>query len=297
MTILVTGASGLIGSNLYRRLAEDGRYVIGLVHEILPRNMSSVARSSLTDYDRLDTIISTYKPDTVFHFAAHLPSTANPDYIRVNVIGTNNLLDSCCHNQVKNFIYASSMSVYSTPPEYLPVDEMHPMQPADIYGKTKLIGELLCGCHAQAMKIVTIRFSGVFGSGDNSRVAYRFMWASLSGKPILVDGDGSQSSDFTYVDDAVQGAILALENGKPGEVYNIGSGRETSVLELANLIAGLGDANGEKAEVRFSGRPATRPFRFVTDIGKARRELGYEPGGLVDGLKKYREKLIVEGCL
>ena len=297
MTILVTGASGLIGSNLYRKLIEDGIPVIGLVHETLPRNMSSVARSSLTDYDRLDAIISTYKPDTVFHFAAHLPSTANLDYIRVNVIGTNNLLDSCCHNQVKNFIYASSMSVYSTPPEYLPVDEMHPTQPADVYGKTKLIGELLCGCYSQFMKIVTIRFSGVFGTGDRSRVTYRFMRASLSGKPVLVDGDGSQSSDFTYADDAVQGAILALEKGKPGEVYNIGSDRETSVLELANLIAGLGDVNGEKAEVRFSGRPATRPFKFVLDIGKARKELGYKPSSLVDGLKKYREKLLAEGCL
>jgi UDP-glucose 4-epimerase len=114
------------------------------------------------------------------------------------------------------------------------------------------------------------------------------MQSVLSGLPILVDGDGGQSSDFIYVDDAVRGVVLALEKGKSGEVYNIGSGKETSVLELANLIAGLGSP---PVDVKLSGKPATRPFRFVADISKARRELGYEPSCLADGLRKYREEL------
>jgi len=224
----------------------------------------------------------------VFHFAAHLPSTPNPDFIGVNVIGTNNLLDACYRNGVKNFIYASSMSVYSTPPEYLPVDESHPTQSDDTYGKTKLIGEILCECYSRVIRTIVIRFSSVFGPGDNARVTYYFMKSAVSDHAIHVDGDGSQSSDFIYVDDAVRGAMLAMEKGKSGEVYNIGSGRETSVLELANLVAGLGE---DKVDVKLSGKPAIRPFRFAADIGKARRELGYSPSGLVDGLRKYREEM------
>ena len=187
------------------------------------------------------------------------------------------------------FIYASSMSVYSTPPEYLPVAEKHPTRPDDVYGKTKLIGELLCGCYAKVMRTVAVRFSSVFGLGDNSRVAYYFMKSAVSGQAIQVDGDGSQSSDFIYVDDAVRGTVLALGKGKSGEVYNIGSGQETSVFELAYHINRLfSPAPG----VVLSGRPATRPFRFVADIGKARRELGYKPSGLVEGLRRYREEIV-----
>lgn len=295
MTILITGASGLIGSHLCKRLAENGADVVGLVHNRLNPSLNDLPEAhfdmeccSILDYDALDSLVWAYHPDTVFHFAAHLPSTAHPDFIKVNVLGTNNLLDTCYRKGVKNFIYASSMSVYSTPPAHLPVDEEHPTRPGDTYGRTKLIGELLCECYSRMMKTVVVRFSSVFGPGDNSRVAYHFMQTALSGQAIRVDGDGSQSSDFVYVNDAVEGAILALDKGKSGEVYNIGSGQETSVLELANMIAGLGSP---PVEVKLSGKPATRPFRFAADIGKARRELGYSPNDLVDGLRKYREEM------
>jgi len=290
MTILVTGASGLIGSHLCHKLAEEGRDVVGLVHShlISVRPNLRVDVCDMVDHDDVSTRLALYKPDTVFHFAAHLPSTPNPDFVKVNVIGTSNLLDVCSRKGVKNFIYASSMSVYSAPPGYLPIDEKHPTRPDDVYGKTKLIGELLCECYSQVMRIITIRFSSVFGPGDNARVAYYFMQSAISGQPIQVDGDGSQSSDFIYVDDAVRGAILALEEGESGEVYNIGSGQETSVLELANLVAGLGSPS---VEVKLSGKPATRPFRFVADISKAKTELGYSPSSLVEGLREYRDKI------
>jgi nucleoside-diphosphate-sugar epimerase len=281
MTTLITGSAGLIGSRLHRRLAEDAE-VIGLTHQ----------ECDICDYDAVLHSIKLYRPGTVFHLAAHLPSTPDPDFIKVNVTGTSNLLEACYQNGVKNFIYASSMSVYSAPPEYLPVNEAHPAKATDLYGKTKFIGELLCGRYSGMMKTVIVRFSSVFGLGDNSRVACRFMQSAVSGQAIQVDGDGSPSSDFIYVDDATRGVILAMERGKSGEVYNIGSGKETSVLELANLIAELGEPN---VEVRLSGKPATRPFRFVADIGKARKELGYCPGDLADGLRRYRKEMIYDG--
>ncbi len=284
MITLITGSTGLIGSHLHRRLAEDDAEVIGLTHQ----------ECDICDYDTVLRCIKLYHPDTVFHLAAHLPSTPDPDFIKVNVTGTSNLLEACYQNSVRNFIYASSMSVYSAPPEYLPVDEAHPAKAGDLYGKTKFIGELLCGHYSGLMKTVIVRFSSVFGIGDSSRVVYRFMQSALSGQTIQVDGDGSPSSDFIYVDDAVRGAVLAMERGKSGEVYNIGSGRETSLLELAGMIAGLEleDEKDEKVEVKLSGKPATRPFRFAADISKAIRELGYCPGDLVGGLRKYREEIV-----
>jgi len=299
LTILITGASGLIGSHLCKKLAENGANVIALTHQTenpvlssVPQGDIEIAKCDICGYDNLSLMFDYYQPDSVFHFAAHLPSTPNPDFIKVNVIGTTNLLDICYRKGVKNFVHASSMSVYSTPPVRLPVDEEHPTRPDDNYGRTKLIGELLCECYSRVIRTVVVRFSSMFGLGDNSRVAYHFMRSALSGQAIQVDGDGSQSSDFIYVDNAVQGVMLAMEKGRSGEVYNIGSGQETSVLELANLIARLVEPN---VEVKLSGKPATRPFRFAADIGKARSELGHSPSSPVDGLRKYREEIMTNG--
>lgn len=286
MTILVTGASGLIGSRLCQRLARDGYQVVGLCHShlISVQDNLLVDVCDITDPIDVNTMFHLYHPDTVFHCAAHLPSTPNPEFIKVNVLGTANLLDACYRNQVKDFIYASSMSVYSAPPEYLPVDENYSTDCGDLYGKTKRIGELLCRCYERAMNVPIVRLSSVFGVGDNSRVAYHFMKSALSGMAIRVDSDGSASSDFIYVDDAVEGMILAWKRGKSGEIYNIGSGKETTILELAYHINRLFNP---VPGVTLSGKEATRPFRFVADIGKARRELGYELSSLEQGLQKY----------
>ena len=296
MTILVTGASGLIGSRLCKRLVEDGLEVVGLVHKTVSPTLSSIPQSNFTiekcdirDCKSVKSIIRKHLPETVFHLAAHLPHTSNPDFVKVNAVGTINLLDACYANCVSNFVYASSMSVYSTPPSYLPVNEAHPTQPDNTYGRCKLIGELLCECLSRVLRTVVIRYSSVFGAGDNSRAAYHFMKAALEGKSIPVDGDGSQSSDFIYVDDAVTGTLLALDKGKSGQVYNIGSGKETSVLELAYHVNHL---TKPAPGVVLSGKPVARPFRFIADIGKARSELGYSPSSLVDGLRKYREEMM-----
>jgi UDP-glucose 4-epimerase len=209
------------------------------------------------------------------------------DYIDTNIRGTTNLVNAILRSGVEKFIYASSMSVYSSPPLYLPIDEDHPTRLNTMYGASKLVGEWLCRCLSDRMCSIILRFVSVYGVGDTVRVAGLFMQAALSGKPLLVQGDGTQSSDFIYVDDAVQGLLCARARGATG-AYNIGSGRETSIKDLARTVIQVTDS---KSCIEFSGK-TNKPYRFVSDVSRAKRELGYSPEySLVEGLRKYKEEM------
>ena len=288
MPILVTGASGLLGRHLCARLLRDGYDVVGLVHreplhlENRESSHFTPCRGDITDVSSLDGIFRSRDIEGVFHLAATLPYDRDPQYYKVNVMGSRNVLNVCATPQVKFFVFASSMSVYGRP-EYLPVDEEHPTNPSNGYGQSKLDTEQEIPLYGISYTI--LRYSGMYGLGQkNGRAVRNFVEQAMRGEPITVDGDGGQSSDFVYVDDAVEGTMLAL--GKQG-VFNIGSGQETSLLELARMVV---EITGSKSEIVVGGDPVDRPFRFVSDIGKARRELGYCPGDLVEGLREYIEE-------
>lgn len=224
--------------------------------------------------------------EAVIHTAAHVPYTPDKDYEGVNVGGTAKLLTACNAACVSVFVFASSISVYSCPPAYLPVDEVHPTRSDGGYSASKITGEKMCmssyGIEKHGIeRVVIVRYSGVFGSGGAHRVISKFTQAALSGEPITVDGDGEQSGDFVYADDAAEGALLALKSGNG--IYNIGSGQETKLVDLAKTIREL---SGSQSEIVLSGA-TERPFRFYTDIGKANRELGYSPRDLRDRIKEY----------
>jgi len=224
----------------------------------------------------------------VFHLAAQLPSDGgleNPFvYFETNARGTLNLLNAAYLNGVEKFIYASSMSVYSEPPQYLPVDESHPTQPSTMYSVAKLVGELCCNLYSKVMNIVVLRYSGAYGRGERpSDAMLTFINQALSNKPITIHGDGTQASDFVYIDDVIQGTLLAWENNQPG-VYNIGSGQETSVRELAERII---DITNSKSEAALTDKDTERPFKFFLDITKAQKVLGYSPRLLNEGLRIY----------
>ncbi|MFC1964610.1 NAD-dependent epimerase/dehydratase family protein, partial [Chloroflexota bacterium] len=209
----------------------------------------------------------------------------------INAEGTLNVLNAAYLNNVDKFIYSSSMSVYSEPPRHLPVDECHPVQPSTIYGVAKLAGELYCNVYCKAMDIVVLRYSGAYGKGEReSNAVHTFISQALENKPITIHGDGSQTSDFIYIDDAVQGTLLALENDKPG-IYNIGSGEELSVHELAERIINL---TNSKSKIILTNYDSERPFRFVLDITKAREAFDYSPRSLDEGLGIYMKEFYVE---
>ena len=213
-----------------------------------------------------------------------MPYTLDNDLVGVNIHGTLYLLNTACENDVEEFIYASSMGVYSAPPSYLPVDEVHPVKPSTEYGTTKLAGEMSCETYAELMRVTILRYAGVYGtSSEKSRAVNNFIRRALSNQPLVVNGDGSQSSDFVYVDDVVEGTLMAWKKQALG-VYNIGSGQDVTLKELASLII---EITNSKSKIISNKVEVDRPFRFFLDIEKAKGDLGYSPHSLRDGISCY----------
>lgn len=290
--ILVTGVTGFIGSHLCKRLVNDGNQVIGISHSGNTRRIESIKDrmticiGDIRNPDFINDILKQNKIKTVFHLAAQVPyCTDDKDFVGINVDGTLNIVKASIANKVERFIHASTMSIYTTPPEYMPVDELHPTAPRDIYGITKLAGEL-CLKYVP-MKVTILRFAGTYGEFCDNRAVDIFVRSALSNQPIKIDGDGLQSSDFTHIDDIVDGIILAWQRGKE-TVYNIGSGQETRIKDLADTIIKLTDS---KSRMEYVSNNIERPFRFSIDISKACKELGYKPRTLKEGLKKYIESV------
>jgi UDP-glucose 4-epimerase len=292
MNILVTGATGLVGSHLCRKLISEGHYVVGLTHSRINPLIDSLLKFPNFkvcggDIGWKDTVLSIVKNNnikTIFHTAATMPYSPEKNFIGINVCGTLNLLEAAQLSRVKEFVYASSMSIYSEPPEYLPVDEQHPAQPPTIYGITKLAGELSCKSYQEFMAIILLRYAGIYGIGmDETRAIPKFIGCALRGQPIAIFGKGEQSNDFTYVEDAVEGTYLAW-NKKESNTYNISSGQETSIISLAQKIIEL---TNSKSQIAFSDGKVDRPFRFVLDITKAKKKLGYTPHNVSNGLGMY----------
>jgi len=138
------------------------------------------------------------------------------------------------------------------------------------------------------MNIVMLRYSGAYGRGEReSNAIPTFSNQALDNRPVTIDGDGTQTSDFVYIDDVIQGTLLAWEKNKPG-VYNIGSGEELSVRELAERIINISNS---KSEVALSGKATERPFAFFLDVTKSQEALGYSPRSLDEGLHAYLREL------
>ena len=299
MTILITGASGMIGTHLCTRLVTEEYEVVALLRsvnsqlDILENNHRNfrIAYSDIRDRQTLFATINSINPDTVFHLAAScLPCHNDYDFNTTNIDGTVNLTGAllCCQHTLCDFILASTASVYSIPTTHLPVDEQHPTQPDRAYGVSKLMSERICHINMDSVtRVPVLRLASVFGIGDSTRVAGLFMKAAVTGEPLLVQGDGEQSSDFIYVDDAVQGLITAWRNrtGDTG-TFNIGSGYPTKIIDLAKYIISVTES---KSDIVLSGE-SNRPFPFWLDVTKARQELGYSPRSLLDSLEKYRER-------
>ncbi|RLI78675.1 epimerase [Archaeoglobales archaeon] len=291
MKVLVTGASGQIGSYVLENFA-DKFETLGVDLNPCPvRELRDlVIQGDLRDYGFVQRIAKDV--DAVVHLAAQVSvenSWNDPVYdAENNIIATINLLKACA--EASKFIYTSSAAVYGNP-MYVPIDEEHPKNPISPYGVSKLAGENYCKVFSNKLHTVIIRPFNVFSARmdpDNpySGVIARFVSRVKKGLPPVIFGDGKQTRDFVYVNDVVDFIEIALKKGENGKVYNIGTGRETSILELAESVLEIAGINAKP--VFDKPRPGDIR-RSCADISKA-RELGFKPKtNLVKNLEEVFE--------
>lgn len=251
---LVTGGAGFIGSHLVGRLMEDDFEVVVL------DNLFTGSLNNIREYfgsphlhlirgdirKKTDVRKAVKDVDYVFHLAAIANidlSLKKPKLVNdVNVNGTLNLLEECLNSNVEKFIFASSCAVYGEP-AYIPIDENHPVNPLSPYGASKAAAEHYCKVFysAYGLKTVILRLFNVYGPRQERSpycgVIAKFINVLRNGKAPIIFGDGEQTRDFIYISDVVSALMLALKNKScSGMIFNIGSGLETSINEVADKL-------------------------------------------------------------
>ena len=310
MKCLVTGCAGFIGSHLIDKLLEQGYKVIGidcftdyypreikeaninlsLKKKALPKKYHKNAKFELIEEDILN--MNEYpEVDYVFHEAAQAGVRASwgksfEIYTRNNIDATQKLLEFYKDREIKKFVYASSSSVYGD--AELPMKEDSLLKPVSPYGVTKLAGENLCYLYYKnyGVPVISLRYFTVYGPRQRPDMAiHKFVKAILEEDEITIFGDGTQTRDFTFVDDAVEANILAAESDSVGEVFNIGGGSRISVNELIKKIGGITE---KKANMKYIEKQKGDVRDTWADVSKARKELGWMPKVKIEeGLKRF----------
>ncbi len=305
--ILVTGAAGFIGSHLSERLVSEKAVVTGLDNfdnfysrDVKEANISSLlsgrnfnfVEGDIRDAACVGSVVQNQKPDMIVHLAAKAgvrPSIEDPvGYQDVNINGTIVLLEAAKKFGVKNFIFASSSSIYGNNKK-VPFAETDNVDfPISPYAATKKAGELICHTYSHLYKInmMCLRFFTVYGPRQRPDLAiHKFTSLIESGKSIPVYGDGSMKRDFTYIDDIIDGVIGAMRNCNGYEIYNLGESRP---VRLDVLISEIEDALGKKAIINRLPMQPGDVLQTYADVTKAKAKLGYEPRTeLKTGLKEF----------
>jgi UDP-glucuronate 4-epimerase len=310
-TILVTGGAGFIGSHLCEKLLREGHAVICLdnfdnyydpnlkirnVEEIGKKypGLFTVTTGDIRNRNHLTEIFEENRIDAVFHLAARAgvrPSIADPLlYEDVNLKGTVTLLEVCKTFGMKDFILASSSSVYGEN-QRAPFSETDlDLQPISPYGVTKRAGELLCYSyhHLYGMNIACLRIFTAYGPRQRPEMAiHKFTSLMDQGKEVPMYGDGSSKRDYTYIDDLVDGMMAVLQRHKGYEIYNLGESQTTSLKELIGMIE---STLGKKAKIKvMEPQPGDVSITYA-DISKAKRLLNYQPKvKMEEGIKRFVE--------
>ncbi len=290
MRILVTGVAGFVGSHVAERLLADGHEVVGLdgftdyyARPIKERNLSAVLGRPGFTFHELDLRRDPLTPavdgvEAVIHEAAMpgLPRSWQDveAYLDCNVLGVARLLEACRDAGVGRFLHASTSSVYGLEAVG---DESMPLRPISPYGVTKLAAEHLILAHVATFGFpaVIVRYFSIFGPRQRPDMAYhKFIEAMLDGRPITIFGDGEQTRSNTFITDAVDGTVRALEGGRIGEIYNIGGGESLTVNEaVATIAEGVGV---EPVIERRDAQPGDQR-RTGAITARAEATFGYRP--------------------
>jgi len=297
---LVTGGAGFIGSHIVDRLVQDGNQVIvvdnfcsGKQENLNPK--AKVFNLDISDSANKEKITSLMSDCAgVFHLAALArvqPSIEDPvAFNKANVDGTLNILICAKNAGIKRVVYSASSSAYGEACIF-PTPENHPTDPLSPYGLQKLIGEQYCKVfyHCYGLETVSLRYFNIYGERQSLNGAYCLVMGifanqRINNNPLTIVGDGEQRRDFTYVGDAVEANILAMnsKNVGSGESINIGNGNNRSVNEIADLIGG--------DKIYLEKR--LEPQKTLADNSKAKKLLNWEPTTLVeDWIPKYKKQL------
>jgi UDP-glucose 4-epimerase len=305
MKVLVTGGAGFVGSELVRQLYTRGAEVIVLDSLIngrrenlagLPGDHVRLEVGDIRDESRLAALMPGV--DIVYHLAClclrhslHSPLENH----EVNATGTLKVVIAARDAAVKRFVYVSTGEVYGMP-RSMPITEEHPNAPTNSYGAAKLAGEAYARAFhtTYGFPAVVIRMFNNYGprchhEGDCGEVIPRFLLRCMAGQPMVVFGDGTQTRDFNYVEDMARGVLLAgLVDGAVGKTFNLGSGEETSINDLAREVAAI--VGAPRAQVVHDAPRPADIMRLRADSTLAQKVLGFEPKvSLREGLTRLRD--------
>ncbi len=291
--ILVTGGAGFIGSHLVDMMVEEG-YKVSVIDDLYTGRIENLqshvangtvkfSRGDIRDRHLAGRLVK--EADAVVHLAAvaSVPYSVKEPILTndVNVNGTLNLLELSVKAKVKKFIFVSSCAVYGEP-KYLPIDEKHPIEPLSPYAASKAAAEHYCRafCSAYGLGTSIMRLFNVYGSRQReddsySGVVTSFIRNLANRRPLIIYGDGDQTRDFVHVKDACDAILSALKSDKSyGFTFNVASGKETSINELARLLIRV---SGKEAKVIHKSPRSGDLRKSYASISTAKKVLAFHP--------------------
>ena len=298
MKILVTGGAGFIGSHVVDTYLSNGHEVIVVDDLSTGRRSNLNPAAAFYQVDirspQMGEIFEKERPDYVNHHAAQMDvrrSVENPVFdADVNVLGSIKLIELAKNFGVKRFVYISTGGAVYGEPEYLPCDELHPVNPICPYGASKHTVEHYLYMYADlyGLDYVVLRYPNVYGPrqdphGEAGVVAI-FTGQMLKGEKVIINGDGEQQRDFVYVKDCAEANLLALNTEHKNAIYNLGFGRGTSINEIHSILKKI---TSYELSATHGPTKAGETQRIYLEASKANRDLGWTPKvGLEDGLKR-----------
>jgi nucleoside-diphosphate-sugar epimerase len=309
--ILVTGGAGAIGSNLVAKLAQVGAKMVLVLDDFSSAdkwNVPHMPNVMLLEGDILneEKLKRAFfeKPDYIFHLAAFFANQNSIDHperdLEVNGMGTLKLLRYAELVGTRRFVYASSgCSIYGSAAPLPLTEDFMSMKLSTPYQITKMLGELYCNFfnHQYGTKVVKTRFFNSYGPGEipgqYRNVIPNFIYWAMKGMPLPITGTGEESRDFTYVGDIVDGLLRAgIMEEAIGEEFNLASGRETKIGDLAEMINKI---TNNKAGIKYAPkRKWDNKSRILASVEKAKNLIGYNPNtkfedGLLDAVKWFKD--------
>jgi UDP-glucose 4-epimerase len=304
LKILVTGGAGFIASHIADAFIEEGHtvFILDNLSSGFEKNVNPKAEFINKDIrdKSLSELFDKEKFDVINHHAAQMDvrrSVADPAFdADTNIIGTINLLQNAVKNNVKKFMFASTGGAIYGEQEYFPADEKHPMAPLSPYGISKLaVEKYLYFYNVQYdLKYSILRYANIYGPRQNPHgeagVVAIFSKKLINGEQPVINGDGKQTRDYTFVKDVVKANLLAL-NDTVSDIYNVGTAKETDVNELFNMI---NDLAGNGQEEKHGPAMPGEQLRSVITSRKLKEKFGWSPSttiqeGLTSTVTYFKE--------